>query len=148
MKMNPEVAEFVEEKRVALVGASRSGKKFGNTILTELKDRGYQVWIVHPEAQEIDGERCFPSLSALKGEVDRVIICLPPHQAVQALREAVEAGMSKIWLQQGADSAEVLAEANRLGVNPIKGRCILMYAQPVRSIHAWHRTFARLTGSL
>jgi uncharacterized protein len=146
--MNAAVAEFVEGKRVALVGVSRSGKKFGNTILTELKDRGYQVWIVHPQAQEIGGERCYPSLAAVKGEVDRVIICVPPQQAAQALREAVEAGLTKIWLQQGAGSADVAAEAKRLGVTPITGKCILMYAQPVGSFHSWHRAFARLTGSL
>lgn len=146
--MNPAVAEFVELKRVALVGVSRSGKKFGNTILSELKDRGYQVWIVHPHAEEIAGERCYPNLSALKGQVDRVIICLPPRQAGQALREAVDAGITRIWLQQGADSAEVMTEAGKLGVTPITGKCILMYAQPVRSFHAWHRAFARLTGQL
>jgi uncharacterized protein len=146
--MNPAVAEFVEGKRVALFGVSRSGKKFGNAILTELKERGYQVWIVHPEAQEIGGERCYSSLTAIKGEVDRVVICLPPSQAIQALREAVEAGITRIWLQQGADSPEVRAEAQKLGVSPILGKCILMYAQPVRSFHGWHRTFARLTGSL
>ncbi|MBE0698298.1 MAG: CoA-binding protein [Anaerolineaceae bacterium] len=146
--MNPAVAEFVEGKRVALVGVSRSGKKFGNSILSELKDRGYQVRIVHPEAQEIGGEPCYPSLAALQGEVDRVIICVPPNHALQALRDAAAAGITKIWLQQGADSAEVMAEARKLGISPITGKCILMYAQPVRSFHGWHRAFARLTGQL
>jgi uncharacterized protein len=146
--MNPAVAEFVEGKRVALMGVSRSGKKFGNAILTELKERGYQVWIVHPEAEEIGGERCYPNLSALQGMVDRVIICVPPKHAGQALRDAAAAGINKIWLQQGADSADVMAEARKLGLNPITGKCILMYAQPVRSFHGWHRAFARLTGQL
>jgi predicted CoA-binding protein len=146
--MNQAIQDFIEGKRLAVVGVSRSGKKFGNTILTELKQRGYQALIVHPEAQEIGGEPCYPNLAALQGKVDGVVICLPPRQSGQAVREAVQAGVKKIWLQQGAESAEVLALARELGVEPISGKCILMYAQPVRSFHAWHRAFAKLFGQL
>jgi len=146
--MNPKIVDFVEVKRVALMGVSRSGKKFGNTILTELKDRGYEVMVVHPEAQAIAGERCYPSLAALKGQVDRVIICVAPHKAAEALREADQAGIDKVWLQMGADSPQVQAAAKETGITPIIGKCILMYAQPVRSFHAWHRAFARLTRTL
>ena len=67
---------------------------------------------------------------------------------MQALRDAVAAGIKSIWLAQGAESPEVLALARELGVNPITGKCILMYAQPVGSFHAWHRFFARLVGQL
>jgi predicted CoA-binding protein len=146
--MNPAIEEFVQGKRIAVVGVSRSGKKFGNAIVTELKERGYQVKIVHPEAQEIAGEPCYPNLAALAGQVDGVVICVKPQQAAQALREAAAAGMRKIWLQQGSDSPEVQAAARELGVTPISGKCILMYAAPVGSIHAFHRGFARLFGQL
>ena len=146
--MNQAIEDFVQCKRIAVVGVSRSGKKFGNSIFKELKERGYQVFIVHPEAQEIDGERCYPNLAALRGAVDGALICVQPQQAAQAAREAVEAGITRIWFQQGADSSEARAAAQAPGVSVISGMCILMYAQPVRSIHGWHRTFARLTGQL
>jgi predicted CoA-binding protein len=80
--------------------------------------------------------------------VDGVVICVPPRRAGQALREAAQAGVKNIWLQQGAESTEVLALARELGVNPVSGKCLLMYAQPVRSFHAWHRAFAKLFGQL
>ena len=146
--MDQAVQEFVQGKRIAVVGVSRSGKKFGNSVYTELKQRGYQVSIVHPDAQEINGERCYPNLAALSGNVDGVVISVAPKQASQALRDAVAAGIKSIWLAQGAESPEVLALARELGVNPITGKCILMYAQPVGSFHAWHRFFARLVGQL
>ncbi len=66
--MNQAIQDFLQGKRFAIVGVSRSGQKFGNKIYTELKERGYEVYIVHPQAQEIAGERCFPNLAALKGE--------------------------------------------------------------------------------
>ena len=84
--MNQAIQEFIEGKRIAVLGVSRSGKKFGNIAYTELKQRGYQVFIVHPEAKDISGEPCYPNLSALRGQVDGVLICLPPKQAEQALR--------------------------------------------------------------
>ncbi len=146
--MNQAIQEFIEGKRIAVMGVSRSGKKFGNIAYTELKQRGYQVFIVHPEAKDISGEPCYPSLSALQGQVDGVLICLPPKQAEQALREAASAGMKHIWLQQGAQSPAVLAAARELGVDPIIGKCILMYAQPVQSFHRLHRGFTRLIGQL
>jgi uncharacterized protein len=146
--MDQAIQDFIEGKRIAVVGASRSGKKFGNSAMTELKQRGYQVLVVHPEAQEIDGERCYPNLAAVKGQADSVWICVPPEQAQTALKEAVEAGFDKIWLQQGAQSPEALALAHDLGVTPVAGKCILMYAQPVTGFHNWHRMFNRLIGQL
>jgi uncharacterized protein len=146
--MNQAIIDFVEGKRVAVLGASRTGKKFGNTVVTELKQRGYEVSIVHPEAKEIDGQPCSSNLVALKGQVDGVLICLPPGKAVQALRDAADAGIRNVWLQQGAETPDSITLAGELGLNLVTGKCILMYAQPVGSFHAWHRAFARLVGQL
>lgn len=146
--MKPEIRDFIQGKRFAIIGVSRSGKKFGNSIYTELKERGYQLFIVHPEAQEIGGETCYPTLAALKGQVDGVIVCVLPEKAAPVLREAKAAGMTKIWLQQGAQSPAVLAEAEKLGLKPVAGKCILMYAQPVRGFHTFHRGFMKLFGQL
>jgi uncharacterized protein len=146
--MNAAIEEFLKGKRIALVGVSRSGKKFGNTLLTELKSRGYEMFIVHPEAQEIAGERCYPNMDVLRGQVDGVLINVPPTRAEQVLRDAVAAGIHNIWLQQGSDSPVVQAAARELGVTPVTGKCILMYASPVKSIHNWHRAIARLFGQV
>lgn len=146
--MKQEVIDFVQGKRIALVGASRSGKKFGNAIFTELKQRGYEVYLVHPEAEEIAGERTYPSLEALTGKVDGVVICVPPAKAEAPLREAVAAGIHNIWLQQGSSSPEVMAVATELGITPVTGKCILMYADPVKGFHGFHREIARVFGQL
>lgn len=146
--MNQTIQDFVHCKRLAVVGVSRSGKKFGNMALAELKARGYEVFPVHPSAREIGGELCYPKLGVLSGRVDGVFVCVPPQQAAQVLREAAAAGMRNVWLQQGAESPEVLALAGALGLNLVHGKCVLMYAPPVRSFHGWHRAFARLFGQL
>jgi uncharacterized protein len=146
--MNGAIQNFIDQKRIALAGASRSGKKFGNMAYKELKERGYEVYLVHPEAKEIDGEPCYPNLAALQGKVDGVLICLPASQGESVLREAAEAGIKRVWLQQGAENMELLKLGQELGLVVVSGKCILMYAPPVRSFHRWHRGFMKLVGQL
>jgi uncharacterized protein len=146
--MDTSVQEFLKGKRLAVVGVSRSGKKFGNMIHDELKQRGFQTFIVHPDAKEIAGDKCYESIGALKGQVDGVVICVPPPQAGPVMREAAQAGIRHVWLQQGAESPEAAAQARELGINLVAGKCILMFAPPVRSFHRWHRAIAGLFGQL
>jgi len=146
--MDQVVKDFVAGKRLALVGASRSGKKFGNMAYKELKQRGYEVYMIHPQASEIDGEPCYPSLQAVEGKVDGVFVSVPPSQGMQVLQEASQAGIKNVWIQQQGDSPELLEMGNSLGLNLVHGKCILMYAEPVRSFHGFHRFFVRLTGKL
>jgi hypothetical protein len=146
--MNTSIQDFISGKRIALAGVSRSGKKFGNIAHKELKARGYQVFLIHPEAKEIDGEPCFPNLAALRDKVDGVLVCLPASQAGNVLREAAGSGLRQVWLQQGAETSELLALGRELGLDLVSGKCILMYAPPVRSFHWWHRAVVKLMGQL
>ena len=77
--MNPLIDNFIGSKRIAVVGMSRSGKKFGNMAGKELQAKGYKIFPVHPEAQKIDGMTCFTSLKSLGGMVDAVWISIPSH---------------------------------------------------------------------
>jgi predicted CoA-binding protein len=146
--MDTSIQEFLKGKKFALVGVSRSGGKFGNAIYTELKGRGFDIRIVHPEAKEIDGAACVPNLKALGSAVDGVIICVSPNQAAAVVQDGAQAGIKNVWLQQGADSAEAVAAARQAGMNVVAGKCILMYAPPVRSFHGFHRAISSLFGQL
>lgn len=146
--MQKEVKEFIGGKRYAILGVSRAGNKFGNMVFTEMKQRGYQMYIVHPEAAEIQGETCYPNMAALPEPVDGVIINVMPRHTAQAVRDAVSAGINRIWIQQGAESPEALAAAQELGVTPVTKKCILMYAEPVKGFHSIHRFFAKLFGQM
>jgi len=146
--MDQAIKDFVSSKRIAVVGVSRLPKKFGSTIYTELKDRGYQVFAINPAVQEIRGEKCYPNLTAIKGQVDGAVICVSPKAVEPVLREAADIGLKNIWLQWGADTPETVRVGRGLGLNLVSGKCILMYAEPVRSFHSFHRFFARLFGKL
>jgi len=146
--MNPLIDDFITSKKIAIIGMSRSEKKFGNLACKELRTKGYEIFPVHPEATEIEGIACYPNLMALEGKVDALWIAIPHQNVPQVLEEAAQIGLKKIWLQQGAWSKDVQVCIDRLGLPVISKRCILMYAPPVKSIHKFHRTIKGLFGSL
>lgn len=146
--MEPYIQDFIECRRIAVVGYSRNAGKFGNSAYAELRQRGYEVYAVHPTEEEIRGVRCVPNLHALQGRIDAVLVSVPAAQAVAVLEEAASIGVRNVWLQQGAESPEVLATASRLGLHMVAKKCVLMYAPPVRSFHGWHRGLVKLFGRL
>ncbi len=146
--MKQGVKSFVQLRRLAVVGVSRSPKKFGNTICKEMTARGYQVYGVNPCMSDFEGTKCYESLSALKGKVDGVVVCVSPRLVEGVLRETAELGLKHVWLQQGAGSHDAVEVGKDLGLSLVTGKCILMYAEPVRSIHCFHRFFVKLFGKL
>ena len=144
--MNTYISAFVSENKIAVVGVSRTGKKFGNAIVKELTTRGIEVFIVHPTEAFIDGKQCFPDMESLKGIVRAVVVIVPPKNALMVIAEAAKAGIRKVWLQQGSASPEVIALARELGLSYVAGKCILMYAGKVGGVHTFHRGINKLFG--
>ena len=146
--MSPQIESFIGSKSVAVVGFSRSGKKFGNVAGKELVKRGYEIYPVHPEASEIEGVKCYPDLKSLEGKADALLISIPPARVSAVLEEAAQTSLRNIWLQQGSWSSEVQQTIDRLGLPVVSKKCILMYAPPVTSIHKFHRTIVSIFGGL
>ncbi len=146
--MNPQIESFISSKRIAVVGFSRTGKKFGNMAGKELMARGYEIFPVHPDVLEINGLTCYPNLKSLNGMVDSLLISIPPANVPPVLEEAAQTGLTHIWLQQGSWSKEVQQTADRLGLPVVSKKCILMYAPPVTSVHKFHRTIKSIFGGL
>jgi uncharacterized protein len=145
---SPGIDAFVSQPAIALVGASRSGKSFGNAAYRALRRRGYRVHAVHPSAQSVDAEPCYARLADLPEPVDAVLVVVPPAKALDVVRDAAAAGIHHVWLQQGAESDEVLRLCGELGLVTVSGECILMFAKPagVHRAHAvlrnvWNRAF-------
>jgi uncharacterized protein len=148
MQMKPSVEQFLSCKRIAVVGASRDTRKFGYAVYTELKQRGYEVYAVNPSAAEVAGDPCYPDLAALKGKVDGVVMVVKPELGEPIVRQAAAQGIRHLWFQQGSETRELVVLAGELGMNVVSGKCILMYEEPVTSIHGFHRFFAKLFGQL
>jgi len=144
--MNKEIEQFLNHHRVAMLGASQTGKKIGNLIVENLEEKGYEVFLVHPTAKQINGKPCTASLVELKDKVDGAVFCIPPERGIQAVQDAADAGITRLWLQQGAESPELLAKAYASGMSVVVKKCIMMYAEPVKSIHKFHKAINKLFG--
>ena len=119
------VQEFIGAVCWAVVGASDDREKFGNITFRELKKRGKEVYPVNPRAAEVEGDPCYPNLSALPEGVERVLVVVPPAASENVVKEAKAAGLTHIWFQPGAESETALAYCADNGMEAISGHCIL-----------------------
>jgi len=142
--MDKGINDFISKKNIALLGMSRQKSKFGNYVYKELTSRGYNIYPVHPTENEIDGAQCYPNIGSIKDKVDGVFISVSPKNIPSILQEISSAGIINVWLQQGCESLEAIDQANKLGLNLVSKKCILMYAEPVKSIHKFHRMVANI----
>jgi hypothetical protein len=113
--------------RIAVIGASADPGRPAFNVMRTLRRAGYDVVPVSPAADEIDGLRCYPTLAdAVRetGPVDIVDVFRRPEACAAHALEAVEAGASCLWLQQGIASAEAGRIAHEAGLAVVMDRCI------------------------
>ena len=130
--------EFIETKTYAIAGVSRDRKKFGNYVFRKLKEKGYQLYPINPNATEIDGSDCYADISALPADVTHLVVITPKNQTLQVVEAAVNRGIQNIWVQQSAETREVMDFARDKANNFIFKKCIMMYAEP-KGMHKFHR---------
>lgn len=119
------------------VDAFLAGKKFGNTVYRELRAKGYQVAAIHRHADQIDGETCYPSLAALPGPVDGLVIVLPPQESEKVVRQAAGAHIGMVCMARhqaapGTESEAAIQFCHDHGIRLVHGECILMHR-----LHRW-----------
>ncbi|MEI8005167.1 MAG: CoA-binding protein [Bacteroidota bacterium] len=142
------IEAFLENRKLAIAGVSRDKKKFGYTVFSELRKKGYEVYPVNPEADLIDGQACFHSVSALPVEVKYLLVVTPAKNTLEVLKEAIAKGIDNIWIQQMSDTKEAVEYLKDKNVNLIYKQCILMWTEPVTGFHKFHRSIKRFFGAL
>jgi predicted CoA-binding protein len=148
MNTKQDVQDFLAQKTLAIVGLSRDEKAMSGNVNKELKAKGYRMLPVNPNAESIAGEKCYPSLAALPEKVGGVLVFTPPSQTEKVVREAAALGITRVWLQQGAQSDAALAACREKDLQTVSGKCIMMFAEPVATFHGVHRWFAKVFGQL
>lgn len=146
------VAAFLQGKRIAVAGVSRAAGHVGNAIFKKLRDAGYEVFAVNPNAGEVEGTRAYPALGAIAGEIDGVVVATRPELAACIVRQCAEKGVKHIWFHrsfgQGSVSEDALAAARAAGIETIEGGCPLMYIAPVDGAHKFFCWMLKLLGKV
>lgn len=120
------IKEFMAQKKFAVVGATDNAEKYGNQILHNLRNRGYEVYPVNPRLQVIEGARCYASLSELPEKVDVVDFVVPPAATVNILKECLEQGLDRIWLQPGSESETAIRFCEENNLKVVHDVCVML----------------------
>jgi uncharacterized protein len=123
---------FLANRRVAVTGVSRTPENHGsNAVYRRLRDRGYQVFAVNPNARQVEGDRAYPDLTSIPGGVEAVVIATRPEHAEETMRECVTLGVKHVWMHRGVGPGSVSGAATAFGrehdVVVIDGGCPLMF---------------------
>jgi predicted CoA-binding protein len=104
---------------VAVIGASRERAKYGNRAVRAYLRQGWTVYPVNPNERDVEGLPTYSSISDIPGPVDRATLYVPPAVGLTLLADIKAKGVSEMFLNPGAESDELVAEAERLGLDPI-----------------------------
>jgi uncharacterized protein len=145
--------EFLAAKRVAVTGVSRDpGGHGSNVVYRRLRERGYEVFAVNPNAEEVEGDRCYPDLRSIPGGVDAVVIATRPERAEQTMRECNDLGIEHVWMHRGPGPGSVSATAadygREHGITVIDGGCPCMFGPTADGGHKVMRALFTLTGNV
>jgi predicted CoA-binding protein len=144
---------FLTNQRIAVTGVSREPKNHGgNVVYKRLRDRGYAVFAINPNAIEVEGDVCYPDLASVPGGVDAVVIATRPDVAEATVRECAQLGISQVWMHRAfgdgsvCDSATVYGRDH--GITVIDGGCPLMFAPTADVGHKLMRFILTRTGKV
>ena len=151
--MKQAVSQFLTSKRVAVTGVSRTAKGHGsNVVYQRLRDRGYQVFAINPNAEQVEGDRSYPDLKSVPGGVEAVVIGTRPQTAEATMRECVELGIGQVWMHRGPGPGSVSAAATEYGrqrgITVIDGGCPCMFDPTSDLGHKAMRAVLTLTGKV
>jgi predicted CoA-binding protein len=149
--VNEAAAEFLAHKRVAVTGVSRTpGTHASNAVYQRLRQRGYQVFAVNPNAEQVEGDRCYHDLGSIPGGVDAVVIGTRPETAQATMRECDALGIRHVWMHRafgdGSVSDAAVVWGREHGIRVIDGGCPLMFAPTADPGHRLMRWLFTLAG--
>ena len=144
---------FLANTRIAVTGVSRDPANHGgNVVYQRLRERGYEVFAVNPNADTVEGDPAYQDLKSIPDGVDAVVIATRPSIAEQTMRECVELGIDQVWMHRAFGAGSVSDEATRYGrehgVTVIDGGCPLMFEPCDDGGHRFMRRLFTLTGKV
>ena len=140
------INEFLKPKKFALIGLSRDPKKFSRAVYKELSAKGYDIFPVNPNMDDIEGIKCYHNVTDLPEDVKHALFMTPKTNTAGAVENAIHHGFTHIWIQQGAETKDAIDAAKQNAVKLVHGACIMMHANP-GGVHKFHRFLSKLFGA-
>jgi predicted CoA-binding protein len=153
MKTSVAAGLFLSQPRIAVTGVSRTPKGHGsNQVYRRLRARGIDTVAINPNAREVEGDRCYPSLASVPGGVAAVVIGTAPGRAADTVQECIDLGVRHVWMHAGLGTGSVspdaAAMARRQGILVIDGGCPCMFGPTSDPFHRFVRLVQAARGAL
>ena len=113
---------FLEEHNWAVIGDVLNSAKPAHTVCTSLTGAGKTVHKINP--RDKTGE-CFAGLENVGLAIDVVDLCINHIEGLKQMQQAAAIGISKVWIQPGAESPEILAFCQEKGIEVFQG-CVMI----------------------
>jgi uncharacterized protein len=151
--MKEAAAQFLAKKRIAVTGVSRKPQGHGSNIVYQrLRKCGYQVFAINPNADQVEGDRCYHDLASVPGGVEAVVIGTRPETAEATMRECADLGIRHVWMHRAFGDGSVSAAATdygrQHGITVIDGGCPLMFNPTADFGHKAMRVLFTQTGKV
>ncbi len=145
--------EFLSQRRIAVTGVSRTpGGHGSNVVYKRLRERGYEVFAVNPNAEEVEGDAAYHDLTSIPGGVDAVVIGTRPEFAGRTMRECADLGIGHVWMHRGPGAGSVSKSAadfgREHGISVIDGGCPCMFGPTADFGHKAMRVVFSLSGNV
>lgn len=145
--------EFLARRRVAVTGVSRTPENHGsNIVYKRLRDRGYEVFAINPNAESVEGDPCYRDLRSVPGGVEAVVIGTRPETAEETMRECAALGIKHVWMHRSFGGGSVSKAATdygrEQGIEVIDGGCPLMFGPTADLGHKAMRFVFTLKGNV
>ena len=121
------IRAFLNKKNIfAVVGASRDPKKYGYQVYKDLKNAGYEVYAVNPNAEEILGDKSYPNLENLPIKPEVVDVVVPPKVTEEVVKACKGLGITRVWMQPGSESEKAIKFCEKNGIDVVYGVCVMI----------------------
>jgi len=152
-KIKDAAADFLEKRRIAVTGVSREPADHGgNVVYRRLRDRGYEVFAVNPNADEVEGDMSYPELASIPGGVEAVVIATRPETADQTMHECAALSIGHVWMHRGPGPGSVSESAAEYGrehgIAVIDGGCPCMFGPTADTGHKAMCLVLKLSGNV
>lgn len=139
MLQHKEIASFLQQKIIAVVGVSREGNLPANYILEKFRDNNYTVYPINPNTQSVNDLPCYPDISVTPEKPHAVVLASTPAVSLQVVRKCIELGIKHIWMHRGIGMGSYEPEAEKLckvnHITPIVNGCPMMFVGKIDFFH-------------
>ncbi|HKV77795.1 MAG TPA: CoA-binding protein [Candidatus Sulfotelmatobacter sp.] len=144
------IDDFLAQRRIAMIGASRNPKDFSAVLFEELQKRGYDMVPVNPKVSEVMGQPCYARVQDIQPPVDAALLMTNPEITDEVVADCAAAGIRRVWMYRaagkGAVSLKAIAFCQEHSIRVIPGQCPFMFLTGSAGVHKFHGFFRKITG--